>query len=67
MFGTVYLIKKLTQQGCGIILNSTDLSEIIGMCDRILILKNHEQYKIIENFNVTSQDLLSNFYKEKNY
>ena len=35
------------------------------MCDRILILKNHEQYKIIENFNVTTQDLLSNFYKEK--
>ena len=59
------LIRKLTQKGCGIILNSTDLSEIIGMCDRILILKNHEQYKIIENFNVTSQDLLSNFYKEK--
>ena len=37
------------------------------MADKILedILKNHEQYKIIENINVTTQDLLSNFYKEK--
>ena len=59
------LIRKLTKNGCGIILNSTDLSEIIGMCDRILVLKNHEQYKIIENFNLTTQDLLSNFYEEK--
>ena len=47
------------------VLNSTDLSEIIGMCDRILVLKNHEQYKIIENLDVTTQDLLSNFYEEK--
>ena len=59
------LIRKLTKNGCGIILNSTDLSEIIGMCDRILVLKNHEQYKIIENLDVTTKDLLSNFYEEK--
>jgi len=59
------LIRELTQNGCGIILNSTDLSEIIGMCDRILVLNNHEQYKIIENLDVTTQDLLSNFYEEK--
>jgi len=60
------LIRELAQNGCGIILNSTDLSEIIGMSDRILVLKNHEQFNIVENFDVTTQDLLSNFYEEKN-
>ena len=60
------LIRELAQNGCGIILNSTDLSEIIGMSDRILVLKNHEQFNIVENLDVTTQDLLSNFYEEKN-
>jgi len=58
------LIRQLTDKGCGIILNSSDLSEIIGMCDRILVLKSHEQYKILENLNITSQDILGNFYEE---
>ena len=59
------LIIQLTKKGCGIVLNSSDLSEIMGMCDRILILKDHEQYKILENFNITSQDLLANLYESK--
>ena len=57
------LIIHLTKNGCGIILNSSDLSEIMGMCDRILILKDHEQYKILENFKITSHDVLENFYE----
>jgi ribose transport system ATP-binding protein len=32
------LINELAQQGVGIIIVSSDLSEILGMCDRILIL-----------------------------
>ena len=59
------LIIQLTKNGCGIVLNSSDLSEIMGMCDKILILKDHEQYKILENFKINSQDLLANFYESK--
>ena len=59
------LIIQLTKNGCGIILNSSDLSEIMGMCDKILILKDHEQYKILENFKINSQDVLANFYESK--
>ena len=59
------LIIQLTKNGCGIILNSSDLSEIMGMCDKILILKDHEQFKILENFKITSQDVLANFYESK--
>ena len=59
------LIIQLTKNGCGIVLNSSDLSEIMGMCDKILILKNHEQYKILENFKINSQDVLANFYESK--
>ena len=59
------LIIQLTKNGCGIVLNSSDLSEIMGMCDKILILKDHEQYKILENFNINSQDVLANFYESK--
>ena len=59
------LIIQLTKNGCGIVLNSSDLSEIMGMCDKILILKDHEQYKILENFKINSQDVLANFYENK--
>ena len=59
------LIIQLTKNGCGIVLNSSDLSEIMGMCDKILILKDHEQYKILENFKINSQDILANFYESK--
>ena len=59
------LIIQLTKNGCGIVLNSSDLSEIMGMCDKILILKDHEQYKILENFKINSQDVLANFYESK--
>ena len=37
----------------------------MGMCDKILILKDHEQYKILENFKINSQDVLANFYESK--
>ena len=33
--------------------------------DKILKLKDHEQYKILENFKINSQDVLANFYESK--
>jgi len=32
-------IKKLTQQGVGVIMSSSELPELIGMCDRIIVFK----------------------------
>jgi ribose transport system ATP-binding protein len=34
------LLNELAQNGSGIILSSVDLNEILGMCDRILVLRN---------------------------
>ena len=48
-----------------IILNSSDLSEILGMCDRILILSEYKQKQILKNSNLSSKILLTNFYEDK--
>ena len=56
------LVRELSEQGCGIIMSSTDLPELLGMCDRILILSEGVQHAIVDPSGMASSDLLQMFY-----
>lgn len=56
------LIRHLSEGGCSVIMSSSDLPELIGMCDRILILHAGRQYDIIEPQGMQPGDLLATFY-----
>ena len=56
------LVRELSDNGCSIIISSSDLPEILGMCDRILILSDGLQTGLLERSSLTSSDLLTNIY-----
>ncbi len=55
-------VRELSAQGCAIILTSSDLPEMLGMCDRILVLRKGRQKALLESATLTSAALLSQFY-----
>ena len=55
-------VRTLSAQGCAMIMTSSDLPELIGMCDRILVLQDGRQTHLLENSGLTSATLLSHFY-----
>ncbi len=61
------LVRNLSAQGCTVILTSTDLPEVLGMCDRILVLQEGRQAHLLERGNLSSADLLSYFYAKQSY
>lgn len=56
------LMRQLSAKGCGILLSSTDLPELLGMCDRILVLQAGRQSDILNPAGMTPSDLLRAFY-----
>ena len=49
-------------EGIGIILISSDLPEVLGTCDRILVLHDGHQAHLLDRAGLTSAKLLSYFY-----
>ena len=56
-------VRDLSAQGCAVILTSSDLPEMLGMCDRILVLQNGRQTRLLDSNGLTSAALLSHFYE----
>ena len=56
------LVRELSDNGCSIIISSSDLPEILGMCDRILILSDGRQTGLLKRCSLTSNDLLTKIY-----
>lgn len=56
------LVRALSDQGCPVILTSTDLPEILGMCDRILVLQDGQQAHLLDRGALQTSDLLVHFY-----
>ncbi|WP_108485356.1 sugar ABC transporter ATP-binding protein [Oceaniglobus ichthyenteri] len=57
------LVRELSAQGCAVILTSTDLPEILGMCDRVLVLQDGRQAHLLDRAALSgSGDLLTRFY-----
>ena len=54
--------EKFRAPVAAVILTSTDLQEVLGICDRIIVMQNGRQAHLLENNGMTSADLLSYFY-----
>lgn len=61
-FDIYQTVRAIAAQGCAIILTSSDLPEMLGMCDRILVLQEGRQTDLLDCASLTSADLLSHFY-----
>lgn len=61
-FDIYTLVRDLSAMGCGVVLTSSDLPELLGMCDRILILQDGRQTEIVATQNLDPPGLLSRFY-----
>ncbi|MBK9121722.1 MAG: sugar ABC transporter ATP-binding protein [Chloroflexi bacterium] len=57
-----HLIRQISAQGTAIVLASTDLPELIGMTDRILILRHGQLSDIVPSAGETPASLLSRCY-----
>lgn len=56
------LMRALSAQGCAILLSSTDLPELLGMSDRILVLQAGRQTATLDPTGMAPSDLLQAFY-----
>lgn len=52
------LINDLAEQGLGIIMVSSELSEIIGICDRALVMKEGQIQGILEKKRLTEENII---------
>ncbi|WP_419910499.1 sugar ABC transporter ATP-binding protein [Hoeflea sp.] len=61
-FDIYSLVRALSEAGCPVIMTSTDLSETLGMCDRVLIMRDGAQQAIIDAEGLAPADLLGRIY-----
>lgn len=61
-FDIYTLLRELSTKGCGVVLTSSDLPELLGMCDRVLIMQDGRQTEIVETRDLDPPGLLSRFY-----
>jgi ribose transport system ATP-binding protein len=59
------LIRGLSAKGCAVILASSDLPELLGLSDRVLILRDGRQAEVTARGTLTPADLLARIYAAK--
>lgn len=57
-FDIYVLLRDLVKQGTSIILSSSDLPELLGICDRILVMKDKALFKTVRTRGLTQEALL---------
>jgi ABC-type sugar transport system ATPase subunit len=57
-FDIYELVRQLSIDGCAVIIASSDLPELLGMCDRILVLHKGRQVTLVETVDITAASLL---------
>jgi ABC-type sugar transport system ATPase subunit len=57
-FDIYTLMRELTAGGTAILMSSSDLPELIGMCDRIMVMREGRQQTIVEAAGLSQADLL---------
>lgn len=55
-------VRTLSAQGGAILMTSSDLPEMLGMCDRIVVLQNGKQTAVLDCAGLTSAALLAQLY-----
>lgn len=56
------LVREASARGCAVLLASTDLPELLGLCDRIMVLRGGRQAALLEAQGLTPADLLAQIY-----
>lgn len=56
------VIRRLTDQGCAVLLVTSDLPEMLGLSDRIVVLQQGRQVRIVTPHGLGPNDLLSELY-----
>jgi len=64
-FDIYMLIRELSASGTAVLMSSSDLPELIGLCDRILIMRDGRQHAIVPAAGLGEADLLHLFYEER--
>lgn len=62
-FDIYSLIRERSAVGASVVITSSDLPELIGLCDRILIMRDFAQHSIISTKDLTPSALLAKFYE----
>ena len=52
------LIRELAHQGIGVIMISSELPEVIGMCDRVLVMHEGQQTGILTGLAITEENII---------
>jgi len=63
-FDIYQLIRQMSRDGNGIIMVSSELSELIGLCDRILVMHQGQLVQIVDAAGQTEETLLALCYRE---
>jgi ABC-type sugar transport system ATPase subunit len=58
------LIRGLSADGCAVLMASSDLPELLGLCDRILLMNQGRQADTIDAAGLTASDLLQAIYAQ---
>ena len=58
------LVREMSARGTAVIMTSSDLPEMLGMCDRILVLQNGRQVQSLATDGLSAATLLAAFYEE---
>ncbi|MEH6727572.1 MAG: sugar ABC transporter ATP-binding protein, partial [Hyphomicrobiales bacterium] len=61
-FDIYSLMRQVSSEGCSILLTSSDLPELLGMCDRIIIMRDGVQSAPVPADTLTPATLLAQFY-----
>lgn len=56
------LVRQLSEKGCSVIITSSDLPELLGLCDRILIMRDGRQNEIVAARELDPAALLERLY-----
>ena len=52
------LINTLAQQGLGIIVICSEMNELIGLCDRVVVLKDGQAQAILNNRDISEENIM---------
>jgi len=60
------IIRELTARGVAILLVSSDLNELLGLADRVIVMREGRQIAELDNASLTQETILRYCYGEEN-
>jgi ribose transport system ATP-binding protein len=55
------MLRKLSDSGVGVIVISSELSEVVGLCDRVMVMHEGKMVGELSNDEVTQENIISSF------